>query len=1858
MTSNLSAMYNHTPSRSGSKVRNIFVLGIIGLTAFGGFLVPNNASATITLIDLTSPDDTVGLNWSGSHPITWTGTSDNPADTVDITYAVDGTNFNQLIAQNIPFASSSYTWDTTTVTETTIGRVKISPSGFPLLGDSSTETFKIDNTAPTIIGVTTYDDNGDGEVDRARIVFSEPIDDSSFDSDDFTIDGQAGSGAIDTVGTADDETFDVAFAGVLGTGVKDLVHISDQGKDLADPGNLLTTATFTGATDAAAPRLMSAETTSTTTIEATFSEDLNGATVVPGDFTVTLPNHAVSGASETAPGVVTLTLGSAMATDETPTVTYTAGTLTDLPLASNLALSGFVVATDGTAPTLSAVHIESDNGGNILFAKVGDTITVSFTSSEAIDTPTVVIAGNAATATSGHPGANDWEATYTLVGGETEGLAAFTIDFQDSSPANNPGVQVIGVDDASSVTIDETNPTVVINAPVADSVTVGNNVDTDVTASDNITAPGTLDCEYEVDGGGLNSISCTTDTIVGLSDGRRDLEIFSTDEAGNTGSATVSFVMNDDGILTVDWNGGADFTMIQPAVDGATSGDQISILNGPHNYGEAVTIPNKTLTLVGTGNPTTTSFTLNSGAIVTGSSGITAPVVNVDAGALINDGITLASSSNGTVNVAAGTYNESVAIPAGKNGLDLLGNSSTDTEITVDDNTFGVRVQSPSVTVSGFWIKKNADPTFVTSCADNCGVQFAASGTSGAHTVIQNNKIEGFYNGVGGSGGVQYWDITNNEFDNNRTGVFFNTSDDILVSGNTFTNYFAGIGGTESTSNITLDGNTFLGFDGNLDSDLSGFSTIVEAIGMTDDVVNLDITANTISGDNVFGIQVYSNSGSSPIDATIASNSIDVIGTGDFGLKNNTTNLVSAMYNWWGHLTGPLDDKTLPGTPNYDNPSGQGSAVSSYVDYNPWCSEDACTSEFFSSNPLDHYDVVPLAATATTGTPIALTVTARDEDNFRRINDTSVAQMSVDNGASLSTSLLLQFSTTAGTVDGGIKTTSVNNVTAGTVHIAAVQVGGSAMGEASVEFLAPDLTAPTIVSHTPADEATGVAVNTVPYITFSEPLKASTVNSTNIKIKKYSDDSTVSAVVSLVEGGTRVNIVPDADLDFSEQYYFAVSTSVQDEAGNSLAAALDNTTKADHEFTTAADTADHTAPSIDSSSPADDATGIAVDVTLYILFSEPLDSNTVNSTNIKLYKYDDSVISAVVSLVEGGIRVNIDPVAMLDYSTQYYFVVSTGVTDEAGNALVDDWTVGEKADHEFTTMATPVDSTAPPVPVITTGADTVDADTYTISGTAGADTPVDGTRTITIFRNSVTNVVGTLSLPAGETNWSFVAPLLQDDTNTFTATSTDASGNVSAASSGVTITEESDTTAPTIVSHTPADNATNVSVDFAPYLNFSEPLLETTVNSTTIQLKKYSDDSTVGATISLVEGGTKVVITPASDLDTSIQYYFAVSTGVMDLAGNALAVALDDTTKASHEFTTAADTGDHTAPSVSSHTPATDATSVDVNVIPTITFNEALDPLTVNSTNVQLKKYSDNTTIDAVISLAEGDEVIVITPDDPLAFNIQYYLAISSAVTDVAGNAFATPWNSGNKSTHDFTTETDSSDTTSPAAPVITTTNATIDADTYILAGTATADASDQTISVYYDNTTVVATVVVPAGQTDWSVIVPLAQNLANDFTADSIDTAGNRSSTSNTVIITEAEGTASLAVTGISTTQSLATADDTFANGWHWTFDVTALNVEASLSMQFSDWLSGANVIPVANNTRFYSAQSSNAFDTATAITITAANAYAGPLTLNVDLDASTPGRQFQIMVETKVPVGSAGGSYSASYGIKTTTP
>jgi len=126
--------------------------------------------------------------------------------------------------------------------------------------------------------------------------------------------------------------------------------------------------------------------------------------------------------------------------------------------------------------------------------------------------------------------------------------------------------------------------------------------------------------------------------------------------------------------------------------------------------------------------------------------------------------------------------------------------------------------------------------------------------------------------------------------------------------------------------------------------------------------------------------------------------------------------------------------------------------------------------------------------------------------------------------------------------------------------------------------------------------------------------------------------------------------------------------------------------------------------------------------------------------------------------------------------------------------------------------------------------------------------------------------------------------------------------------------------------------------------------------------------------------------------------------------------------------------------------------------------------------------------------------------------------------------------------------------------------------------------------------------------------------------------------------------------VNSITPTKTNGTSDGTFQNGWSWVFDISAPANETNLMMKFDNWLmeGGGFTMPVSNNMRFYSSQSSNSFNQNSATYITAPGAYSNAMFLTGDLDPG-PMRRVQITVETRIPTGTQSGSYTTNFGIKT---
>jgi uncharacterized repeat protein (TIGR01451 family) len=238
--------------------------------------------------------------------------------------------------------------------------------------------------------------------------------------------------------------------------------------------------------------------------------------------------------------------------------------------------------------------------------------------------------------------------------------------------------------------------------------------------------------------------------------------------------------------------GGDAFATIQDGVNAVAPGGSVLVYNGA--YPENDSLSRAVKLVAASGAPTALSFTLNNGAaLLPGSGGVTAPLVNVTAGTAVADGITLASSG-ATVNVAAGPFGGGIVL--GKSlTLSGAGAGSTVFQPAVGATT-GLSVAVPGVTLRGLTVSGFSGSGILVQAAGSARILNAAS--TGNHVGVEVN---------GGTAFVQGTDLSNDTTGSGAAGLAAENGaviDAGQLAGSPYGN-LTGLG-------VSSGGNTFLGY--------------------------------------------------------------------------------------------------------------------------------------------------------------------------------------------------------------------------------------------------------------------------------------------------------------------------------------------------------------------------------------------------------------------------------------------------------------------------------------------------------------------------------------------------------------------------------------------------------------------------------------------------------------------------------------------------------------------------------------------------------------------------------------------------------------------------------------------------------------------------------------------------------------------------------------------------------------------------------------------------------------------------------------------------------------------------------------
>lgn len=209
-----------------------------------------------------------------------------------------------------------------------------------------------------------------------------------------------------------------------------------------------------------------------------------------------------------------------------------------------------------------------------------------------------------------------------------------------------------------------------------------------------------------------------------------------------------------------------------------------------------------------------------------------------------------------------------------------------------------------------------------------------------------------------------------------------------------------------------------------------------------------------------------------------------------------------------------------------------------------------------------------------------------------------------------------------------------------------------------------------------------------------------------------------------------------------------------------------------------------------------------------------------------------------------------------------------------------------------------------------------------------------------------------------------------------------------------------DTVAPYVLSTTPVLNSIGVEINRAITVTFNEAIDPATISSSSF-LVDYSTGGVTGK-VTYDAASRTAVFRSDVNLATSTAYIATITKDVKDVAGNAL---INDY---SWGFTTAAppeiDAIDDSPPSVLSRFPVPNAISVAPNAVISVTFNEPIDPFTINTSALTLHGASP---VSGTVSYI--GTTALFKPGADLTSGTVYTVTVAGTIKDLAGNSLAAP---------------------------------------------------------------------------------------------------------------------------------------------------------------------------------------------------------------------------------------------------------
>jgi hypothetical protein len=526
----------------------------------------------------------------------------------------------------------------------------------------------------------------------------------------------------------------------------------------------------------------------------------------------------------------------------------------------------------------------------------------------------------------------------------------------------------------------------------------------------------------------------------------------------------------------------------------------------------------------------------------------------------------------------------------------------------------------------------------------------------------------------------------------------------------------------------------------------------------------------------------------------------------------------------------------------------------------------------------------------------------------------------------------------------------------------------------------------TAISTRPGNGASGIGVNQPITIFTNLPINPATASS---GIEVAQNNVAIPGTVQVLDNGYTLEFTPSVPWTQGALIQWWTTSSLMDTTYNTII----NTSSG---YFYAAGSTSTATPTVQSISPVNGASNIALNTFFDVQFNTPLNPATVIPTNIYLSNgYGGLQLAGTYSMPQPNV-VRIIPSSPLPASSTIYLRVTTGLQSSTSEPAT--------ANYWYAYTGTATDST---LPVVTNAVPMNGATGIGVNDTPGVtfNKPIDpvsvNSNTFQVT-NGGTPLAGGYWFNSNNTRVNFVpnAPLPANTNLVMTINGVlDLVGNPVTFSSSFTTGSGPDFTQPTVVWTSVSSNE-SLPTNAAITIQFSESMDATTF-STGPSGDIYIYDTLLGvrvpATLSWNSPQTVAYLLPNSPLAAGREYYFYVNSGT-DLAGNQVN-SIETTFYAAFASTSA-------APTVIHFNPMNGATGLGTNAIIEAQFSAPIDPTTLSGVTL-----TGGGTVQTTPVMSAANTVLQLVPSAPLAPNTTYTMTIFG-VKDPAGNTVATVTNS------------------------------------------------------------------------------------------------------------------------------------------------------------------------------------------------------------------------------------------------------